>query len=341
MHNITRHILSLIFATFLLLEGCGGGGDSFKIKGEFEGMKAGELYLYNPFDTDGKVDTLSIVEGEFRYEGSAQEPMALVLLFPNAMEQIIFVAPDKTIKYHAAANDLKNYTVEGSEENTLMARFREEAGAADISQQKTIAARYIEENAESAVALYLLDRYIIQSTVPDIKETIRLVKKLRRAQPDNQYIIRIETLLKQTKTKLTVGATLPDLALNDQSQKPIKLWKKEKKINFIFFWATWQRSSYDMIWRIRSLQTSKKDCGDVRFVGISLDSEIHRWQDQTRMDSVTIEHYCDGLSFASSEMQKVEITNLPTYVIADDTHKIIATSNNLDEITKKLNDMVK
>lgn len=331
----------MFLATFLLLEGCGGGSGSFKIKGEFEGMKAGELYLYNPFDTDGKVDTLNIVEGEFRHEGSAEEPMALTLLFPNAMEQIIFVAPDKTIKYRAAANDLKNYTVEGSEENTLMARFREEAGAAGISQQKTIAARYIEENPESVVALYLLDRYFIQSTTPDPKETNRLVKKLRQAQPDNQYIIHLETLLKQTKTQLTVGTTLPDLALNNRLQKPIKLWKNEKKVNFIFFWATWQRNSYDMIWRIRSLQTANKDRDDVRFVGISLDSEIHRWQDQTRMDSITIEHYCDGLSFASSEMQKLDITNLPSYVIADKSHKIIAASNNLDEITKKLNDMVK
>lgn len=336
MYKHTSYILSLLIAAFLLLEGCGGSGNSFKIKGEFEGMKGGELYLYNPLTPDDKVDTLTIIEGSFNYEGSADEPTVLVLLFPNAMEQVIFAAPGKTIKYRAASNDLKNYVVEGCDENTLMAKFREEVGAASISQQKSIAARYIEENAESVVALYLLDRYFIQSAAPNIKETKKLVKLLMKAHPDNQYLIQTETKLKVTRTQLTVGATLPDLSLNTTSLKPAKLWAKGKDVNFIFFWATWQRNSYDMIWRIRSLQTANKEKPNMRFVGISLDSEIHRWQDNIRMDSLSIEHYCDGLSFASPEIQKLDIANVPTYIIADKNHKIIAVSKDLDEISKKL-----
>lgn len=341
MHTYYRHILSLLLATFLLLEGCGRGGDSFMIKGKFDGMNAGELYLYNPFAPDGKVDTLNIVDGEFRYESSTDAPMAFILMFPNAMEQVIFAAPDKTIKYHAAANDLKNYTVEGSEENTLMARFREEIGTADISNQKSIAARYIEENASSIVALYILDRYFIQSAVPNIKETKRLVKILSEAQPNNHYIIKKEQELQTTAVQLAVGNTLPDLTLSTRSQKSVKLWENGKDINLIFFWATWQRNSYDMIWRIRSLQTANKDNSNVRFVGVSLDSEIYRWQDQTRMDTLTIEHYCDGLSFASPELQKLNITTLPTYVIVDKNRKITASSNNIDDIINKFNQMLK
>ena len=108
----------------LLFTECGPSGNSFIIEGEFIGMKAGELYLFNPVDPTGKLDTLSIADYKFKYEGEVEDTIPYVLLFPNGVEHIIFVSPAKSIKYKAATNDLKNYQVTGSEETELMNQFR-------------------------------------------------------------------------------------------------------------------------------------------------------------------------------------------------------------------------
>ena len=57
----------------LLLSACGPEGTSFRIKGSFRDMQAGELYIYNLSDDYARLDTLTIQEGKFLYRGEADE----------------------------------------------------------------------------------------------------------------------------------------------------------------------------------------------------------------------------------------------------------------------------
>ena len=107
-------------ATLTLLASCGLSGSSFRIRGKFRDMQAGELYIYNLSSKNARLDTLTIQEGKFLYRGEADEVTPYMLVFPNGMEQVIFVGPATDVEYEATANDLKNYVVNGSEENQLM-----------------------------------------------------------------------------------------------------------------------------------------------------------------------------------------------------------------------------
>ena len=105
---------------------------------------------------------------------------ALRLLFPNALEQVIFVSPAKSLQYQAAANDLKNYQVMGSEENELMNQFRQETSRLKDTKIPDIAKQYITDHASSPVALYLFDRYFIQAMEPSTSDLAKMQKLLKK-----------------------------------------------------------------------------------------------------------------------------------------------------------------
>ncbi|MBD0825477.1 AhpC/TSA family protein [Aestuariibaculum marinum] len=53
--------------------------NKFRIDGEVTGMKSGNLYIFN-FGADASVDTLKVEEGQFKYEGTINEPVKRVYL---------------------------------------------------------------------------------------------------------------------------------------------------------------------------------------------------------------------------------------------------------------------
>jgi len=331
-------ILLPLLATFLL-QGCGPSGNSFTIQGEFTGMKAGELYLFNPTNPEGKVDTLTIADHKFQYSGETTDTLPYVLLFPNAVEHVIFVCPAAAIRYTAAANDLKNYQVSGSEENELMNQFRRETSTLKDNQIPPVAKQYITEHAASPVALYLFDRYFVQAPEASLAEVGDMLRILKKHHPNNHLLFSVEGLLKNADA-LATGKKVPDVDLVPASKDKRKLWAGQKKdYTLLFFWATWIRNSYDMLWRVRQLQEQNGE--KVRFVGISLDNERYRWEDQTKRDSLTIEHSCDGLSWSSPTIQRLGLGTIPCYVITDKSHKVVASGTDVDQMAKDVSKYVK
>ena len=104
MKSINKYIIAA--ATLVSIYGCGPDGNSFRINGSFKDLKSGELYIYNLSDRQGKVDTVLIKNGEFKYKGNVSETTPYIIVFPNAMEQVIFVNGGEEITYKATANDV-------------------------------------------------------------------------------------------------------------------------------------------------------------------------------------------------------------------------------------------
>ena len=334
--KLFRYTLPLL-AALCLLTGCGPSGKRFTIEGEFTaGMKGGELYLLRPDQTDGHIDTLTIQNGKFHYEGEVEDTLPFTLLFHNALEQVIFVSPAKSIKYVAAANDLKNYQVLGSEENELMNQFRQETSTLKDLQIPNIAKQYIQAHTASPVALYLYQRYFVQT---NHKEASALLKLLQKHHPDNHQLFSTEALLKHTDA-FAKGKKIPDVTLTLKSRQKQHLWANSTKDHtLIFFWATYLQDGYNLLYAIRDIQERNKE--NLRTVGISLDNEKYRWEDLIRRDSLLIDHFCDGLAWASPTIQQLGLSTLPFYVITDRSHKVIATGTNIDQLKKDINNIIK
>ena len=321
--------------TTLLLLGCGHSGNEFTIEGEFAGMKNGALFIYTPSDPNATIDTLKIEEGRFEYSGETYDTIPYIILFPNAVEQVVFVAPGKTVNYSAATNDLKNYKVEGTDENGLMTGFREKAREVKDEEVPSLARQFILDNPQSIVSLYLFGRYFLQTDTPDYKTVSELLKLLRTYHPTSLLLFTAEGMMKNAGS-ITEGRKLKNVELTTQRKEKRKLWssKDDDRYTFVFFWASWQRNSYDLLFRIRNLQRDYAD--KIRFVGISLDNQIFRWEDLTRRDSLVIEHYCDGLSWSSPVVSQLSLEYLPLYLIVDKSHKITFKTDDLEKITNKI-----
>lgn len=320
-----------------LLMGCGPGGSSFRIKGKFSDMMGGELYLYNISEQHASFDTITISSGEFRFEGEVSEPTPYMLVFPNAMEQVIFVSPGKEITYEVSSTDLKNYVVKGTDENKVMNEFRESVSA-NPAKKLDIVRKYIEDYRESIIAIYLFDAYYVRNTNVSTEEIGKILAILKKTHPNNDYLLNIEGKLKTTD-KYKVGKVVADIPLRNSSNETSMLWDKKTEGNIlIYFWATWANGYYDYLWKVRDHARSMEDKERCRFVGICLDTDMTRFTNDTRTDEgiECIEQYCDGLGLESPTFKKLGIPNIPYYLIVDKNHKIIAFGKEADQMVKDM-----
>lgn len=300
--KLLKTILPLV--SLLMLMGCGPGGSSFRIKGTLIGQEGGEIYVYNTEYGSARFDTIRVDEGHFVYGGSISEVTPYILLFPNAMEQVVFAGPGEVVEYSANVTNLSNYTVDGNKENELMTEFRKKTEGHSEEEIVAEAKQFIKSFPESAVSYYLEDVYI----------------RKNKKKPTN----------------------LPDMTLKSRDDKNVKLWSgKESQYTLTVYWATWMLSSYEFMNRIRSIRAQHSDKNDLRIVVISLDVERYRWQEETRRDSTNnIEHYCDGKAWESPSITSVGISTVPSYFITNAKHKILHRGTDADQMGKDVDGLL-
>lgn len=325
----------LPLATLLALVGCGPSGNSFRLKGTISGMESGEIYIYNTSNENARFDTLRIENGQFFYGGVAEEPTPYILVYPNALEQVVFIGPGEEIEYEAVSNDLNNYKAKGSEENKQMNSFRSETQNASYSDIQAKARKFISENPKSYVSLYLLDRYFVQNAQTIYSELEKVTEMLRPTFQDNLYYMALQGQVKAMKS-INVGDAFPDLKLKSKN-KVSNLWKTNSSHTLFLCWTTWIPESYDIISKIRQA-SSENNANRLRIVALSLDSEQFRWENMTRYDSLTtIEHYIDTRALGSPHIKKIGVNKFPTYFLMDGKHKVIARGNNTTQMMKDIN----
>lgn len=332
MNLIKKSILPLVA---LLLAGCGPSGNSFKLEGSFRDMRGGLLYIYSLGDTDSRFDTLTIREGDFVYAGAVNKVTPYILVFPNAVEQVIFVGPGDKITYEAAANDLKNYVVDGNEENELMNKFRKETSKLKDEETRAKARIYIKENIASPVAVYLFNRYFLQDTAVDKKEVREVLDMFKDSNQRNFFLLGVESSLRLTEKGL-VGDTLPHLELITKEKDTIRTASIEEPRTMFVFWSTWMNQQYEFVGNLRKQIKAYKDNDSIRIISVSLDSEIYKWENSVRYDTVGVENCCDGMVWDSPIVKELGIIDIPAFLIFDEEHKIISRGTTPEQMNSEL-----
>ncbi len=333
--NIYKKISQLLpLATLLLIVGCGPSGNSFRLKGSIEGMQGGELLIYNTSENNSRLDTVYIDAGNFYYGGTAEEATPYIIVFPNALEQVVFIGPGEEIEYEAVASGLNNYIVSGSDENKLMNKFRTDIQNASYSDIQAKARKFISENATSVVALYIFDRYFLQNEQTTYKELTDVLEMLRKGNEEKSYFITLAAKVKAMKS-IGIGDSFPDFKMKS-SKKTSSMWVSKSQHTLFLCWATWIPDSYEFMNKVRNgAAIHSKD--EFRFVTFSIDGEYDRWNNMTRYDSTTtIEHYIDTRAFDSPVLKQIGTYKIPTYFIMDSNHKVISKGDNPRDLEKDL-----
>ena len=312
LHSSPFTLYSLFFT--LLLVSCGNDGNHFTIDGEIEGMESGELYIYNLESSTANIDTIPLRDGEFFYESTVDEPTAYTLVFPNAVEQVIFAEAGLAMKYKASANDLKNYTVNGGSDNKLMNGFRKKVKKLDAAATRKAAEEFIDKHLNSLASIYLFDRYFLQDPSADTAKMKKLLKKLKHAQPRNLLLFKAEGALAASE-KFKLGAKAPKIKVATLYGDSLDMAHLRRERTLLVFWSSWMQGSWIMMQELRALQREHSKNDSLSIVSVSLDTQQFKYTDLIERDSTGIIHICDCKAWRSPLVSAFGVRDLPSYII--------------------------
>lgn len=308
-------LVSLLSFLTLLLASCGTDSHHFKIDGHLLNLNQGEFYVYSP---DGSVthgmDTIKVQAGRFSYLVECDRPMTLMIVFPNFTEQPVFAEPGKSVDIKGNASHLKELTVKGTKANKLMNAFREQILSASPAEIKKCAIQMAEANPESAVAVYLVRRYLVAVDRPDYTTAARLLKLIVEKQPDNQFAARLLASC-NGKTTINNGSKLPSFSANDINGKVVNNATLASVPNVVFYvWATWNYSSTSQLRQLADME--RQSDGKLKVVSICLNpdkSSCQRTLKQYGADNITT--ICDGRMVNGDLFNKLGLYNLPDNIL--------------------------
>ena len=330
-------LMAVLCLPMLILTSCSSNPDAFVIHGKFADMPAGQLYIYCLTPGQETFDTIYINGGKFTYSTSSPEVTPYMLVFPNALEQVIFAANGQEIDYQASTKDLRNYTVKGNRENKLMNQFRDETRDLSGVQIQEVARQFITQHPTSPVATYLLSRYFMQeNSGADVDECTQLIDQLVEAQPDNPFLRQAADAWQRANVAGTIGSKVPDgLTLKTRTQKQIDLSRTKAAHTVVVFWAAWMPQVYDFIDNFNDIIEQYGNDEQLQFLAVSLDTENYKWQERIRQDTIQCEHSCDLKAWNSPVAAGLGITDVPSFVvIRGSDHTVVARGKTLGEMEK-------
>jgi len=331
-----KHIIALL-AAVVLLTSCGTDGSHFKLEGKFSNLNSGEFYAYSPDGGINGIDTIKMTGGKFSYEVECDKKATMMLVFPNFVEQPIFMQPGKTAKVKGDASRLKEMEVTGTKENEKMNVFREMILKASPPEEKKYAEQFIKDNPESMVGVYLVNKYFIKGAEPDYKKAFALIDIMTKEQPKNGELTRLYQQIKPM-SKMQKGDRLPAFAMtaaNGGLASSAILAAADVAV--LNTWASWSFESMDIQ---RKLKRLRQDSGyRLKVISISLDASKKECNDVLRRDSISWQNICDEQMFDGKLIRQLGMFSVPDNIIIKNG-QIVARSLNTKELEDKIKELL-
>jgi len=321
--------------TLFLLSACGGSSNRFRLEGQFKNLNQGEFVLYNL--DQGTKDTIAVRDGRFVYDRPMSDTVTLVMLFPNYSELPIFACPGVEIEMEGDVSHLRETTIEGSAENDDMTAFRIKTNEMTPPEVQKQAQQFIKEHPTSTVSNYLLRRYFIQIPEPDYPLAQKLCAALHKAQPMNQQLARLNTLLESLKNNSKEGVLPPfsAVATNGDSVSNATL---NKDVNIISVWSSWSSESQGALRQLANLvEDHPKQIG---VITISLDASPSESRIFLERDSITWPNVCDSMLWQSPLLAQLGIGTLPSNILVDKKGNIMGRNLTSNEMRMKVESVI-
>jgi len=331
---LTSHF-SFLFFTLILLSACGVPDDRFVLEGRFKNLNQGEFYLFNM--DKGVCDTLRVNDGRFIYDVALKDTTTLVLMFPNFSELPIFARPGTEVTVEGDVSHLKETKVEGSPDNEEMTAFRLATNEMTPPEVVQKARQFIEENPQSVISVYLLDRYFIKSLEPDYPDTYKMSSTLLEHQPENISLVQLHKKLKRLRN-LHAKGPLPQFSATDTEGRTVSNANLTGKVNIITTWASWSFESQNAMRQLNIMVKEHK--GEISVVSISLDASPIEGRMLIRNDSIKWPNICDGKLWDSPVLEQLGLTFVPDNIVTDKYGNILGRSLTTTDLRIKIDKLL-
>lgn len=336
MQRLSLWLLAVVGG--LLLVGCGPEGNKFRLSGRLRNINQGQFLVYSPDGGFVGVDTIKVQSGRFSYEREVRNDVALMIVFPNFSEQIVFASPGKEVEVKGDATHLRDITIEGTDENDELTKLRARINKLTPPEIPSAIAQYIKENPTSIVSYYLLDKYFVNAKTPDYVEGQRLAALMLKEDPDNGRLRKLKKQLDGLKNS-RLQSTLPSFSATDIEGKKVTNAQLKGKVGIISTWATWQYASMDIQRRLRKLQ--KKHSEDLALVSICLDGDKRECRKRAERDSMEWAVICDGQLFQTPLIQQLGLHVVPSMIVANKQGRIVARDLEANKVEEEIEKLLK
>lgn len=308
------------------------------LEGKFKSFSQGSLYIYSMEPGMGRLDTIMLSEGKFRYEIALEDSMTLSVIFPNFSEIPVFAEVGASASMAGDASNLKEVTVTGTEDNDLMSNFQLEVNKLSPPEVLKQVGVFVEKHPMSNVSLYLIRKYMLLRPDPDYGTAAKLLAKMEKAAPKWKALVNLRkevSALAATEKDKKVPA-FKAVSIDGATVTQADL---SGTVNVVCAWASWDFDSQSIQ---RKLKPLKKEYGSrLQIIGICVDAALKDCRQTMRRDSITWPTICDGRMWNTPIMSKLGIGEIPANMLIDRSGRILARNLSAGELHEKIEKMMK
>lgn len=361
--------LFLGFALIGLMAAC--STDNYKVSGTFEDVTTGTVYL-KKIEAQGlsEVDTATIENGAFVFEGSVEFPELHLIYFEENRTPIAFFLENTKTTITANTEKMDDAVVKGSDLSTLFDTFnkevphmekvekmREEFFAAQsqgdqasmesimadmeviVEEQQTYYRNFVKENNDNVVGAFLA---LNMAQSLEFEELEELTANLGKTLSTHPYVIQLNEMLepvkaqKEAEAALNVGQEAPLFTLTDIEGNEVSLEQFRGKYVFIDFWAAWCRPCRE---ENPVLKKAYDRFGGENFeiVSVSLDQTVEAWHTAVEEDGLNWTLLHDPLSGVA---QTYAVQTIPNTWLLDKEGKIMQKQLRGEELISVLEELL-
>jgi peroxiredoxin len=333
-----KSLLYLLPLLLLLLAACSKPvSTAVTLTGEIKGLGDDTIYLRGADRLYDHIDTFVVKHDKFSASLQVDTLVETTLLFSNGAEYPLFLNSKEQIRIKGSADALAAIQVSGNVANEEMTRFNEllrtpATPSKQVLQEK--ADTFIRQHPNSVVSVYLLRKYFVNDTLPDIVRIRTLSDLLTGELKDRPQITNLLATL-QLEENAGMDKVIPYFRIANKEGKEITRLDFNNQHLLIHFWASWNKESLDELAIYRRLYKKEKKNKQFALLGISLDMDKQQWRQTIKADTLEWEQASNLKGWDDETIQKFVIHSLPANILLSPTGRIEARNiSEADLLTK-------
>lgn len=311
------------------------GNNEFTLSGELNNKKEKSIYaIYD--DPIAKVDTISVIDGEFEYKFNPDTITLLRLINDSGIAVPIFADKGWEVKFKGS---FANPNITGNGPNNDMQKFRNTIKniSDSVSLHNTIKT-FIMENRQSYASAYIINDFFIQHDNPEIEEIEALTTQLDGHVKDCRIIDVIQKSISENKNK-NKSEYINYFSSKDRKGKYVSWSNKNECYTLVNIWASWNENSKilrDSLYKQTKLLPKDK----FRVLNISLDFDKKEWNKLCKKENEQWIETCDFKGWKNQVVEQMKIADIPYNILVTNNRKIIGKSLFGNELIDKVKTLV-
>ena len=305
----------LLFLTISLLAACSVPENRFYIKGEIEGIRQAEFYVYNEEGIKENVDTIRIMDGRFAYECELDSPVIMTLLYPNYSRTYLVAEPGTELKMKGQASKLSAVDISGTKENELLTKFRLRNATKSEKEVQMAAMQFVHDYPASLAALAVFKRYCGQREKHDSEIVLPLLDDLKKAQPNNKVVQMAEEKFR-SQLNTGIGCQLPEFSAITLEGDTITNKDFEGKKLLVVFYAPWCVDSYGLMEAVARMEN--KEPNKMKVLVVSVDYNKDPTKVRMKQSNVFSPGVCEQRAFSSPIVKTLGVRYVPGNLLVNE-----------------------